>query len=195
MVTGGDILIRSLWDAIQAPSVTDWIQALGSITAVIVAYLAFRISKSALQISRQMKNVTEAGFRCVIYPVKFTFRNGKWLITFRNNGAGLAFNVVVKVFVRNGQIPYGDPAQMIAEGSQVINPNTEQFYSIDEAGTSLLIFDETPINITWETLTGARYEAKWVYSQTPNGDERFMLKVETRSDKPVAEDGMKSSTT
>ncbi|KQX45862.1 hypothetical protein [Paenibacillus sp. Root444D2] len=185
--------------------ITDWIQAIGSVASVAVAYLAFRISKNALNISKetldvseQAKNIAEAGVRmansslyltkelshiahrCIIYPERFYLHNGQWAITFRNNGVGLAFNVRVELYVRDRENVFGDPNKKTAIGSRVINPNSEQTFIVEESGLSLLIFEETPATISWETLSGAKYEAKWIFSQRASGEELFSLLEETK---------------
>lgn len=164
-------------------TITDWIQALGSIAAVIVSVVAYRIAKSTLQVSKDgvyiTKEISHNSYRCIIYPESFDLENGKWCIKFRNNGLGLAFNVKVLIYVRNRAQVTEEPEQKVASGSKVINPNSEQTYIVDEHELSLFIFDKTPIAIAWETLSGAKYEAQWIWSQKSDGDSDFLLLKET----------------
>jgi len=183
---------------------TDWIQAFASVAAILVAYWAFRVSKSALEINKEQmelnksqyevakatvelsKQISYASHRCIIYPERVKHVNGGyWNITFRNNGVGVAFDVKVKIYLRAKLDQTTEPIPMDTEGSKVINPQSEQSYVTSEGEKTLHILQETPIIIHWEELSGIKNEAHWYWSANSHGDENFSLKKHIRIEDSV----------
>lgn len=165
--------------------IVDWIQAFSTLAAVLVAYWAYRISKAQYKVAEVTKELSKqifhTSYRCVIYPVGIDRDNGCWSVTFRNNGIGMAFNVKVQMHLRKRLDHSSDFIPMETFGSKVINPHSEQSYKTEEGkDLSLSIFEETPIIIQWEELSGIKNEARWYWSQNEYGKNEFILKQHER---------------
>ncbi|MFE4047134.1 hypothetical protein [Priestia sp. YIM B13490] len=165
-------------------TLTEILQLVIALISVIFAFFTYKIAKNSLVVSRNAlaltKEISDISQRCIIYPIDFDFPNGKGRLTFENNGVGLAFNVKVFMYVRDRENIHTDHVKKKASGSKVINPNSKQSYIIDQEALSFSLEPETPISIFWETLSGAKYEAQWVWSQDSYGEVDFILLEEKK---------------
>lgn len=162
-------------------TLTDWIQAGASVVAVLVALMAYRVSKQSTKAtvvaSELSKQVLYASHRCIIYPERVNLVNSShWQITIRNNGVGIAFNVEVQMYLRARLEQSAEPVPVLTNGSKVIAPQSNELYITSEGDLSLHIFEETPIIIRWEEMSGLKNEAQWYWSSNQHGDEKFSLK-------------------
>ncbi|MDI3089775.1 hypothetical protein QJ133_00985 [Priestia megaterium] len=165
-------------------TITEISQFTIALISLIVSFFTYKVAKNSLNVSKNAlaltKEISDISQRCIIYPVDISFPNGRGCLTFENNGVGLAFNIKVFMYVRDTQDINNDFVKKKASGPRVINPNSKQNYIIEQEGIALSLERETPLSIFWETLSGAKYEAQWVWSQDPYGDVDFSLLEEKK---------------
>jgi hypothetical protein len=135
--------------------ITDWIQALVSLAAVVVALCAFYIARQTLH----------APYRTLLKPRRILseptsdFRFGYEIF---NYGPGIAYNILIKAPSSStnslsGKLEYD---LRYSPDPTIIQPN--EFGGIMMGNRVLL---QLPFIIEYEILTGKKYREVWLYNQ------------------------------
>lgn len=144
--------------------VTDWVQAIGSLAAVIVAAFAYRTSKQSLH----------APYRTKINPVASHYQSDSattHAFSLDNVGPGIAFQVEVRGVVLAGIDEKSiDYYYAVASGQSEIQARSKEVYIFD----NMVNVTSFPIIIKYETLTGIKCKELWLKKEDKKGRDFFM---------------------
>ncbi|MNK90515.1 hypothetical protein D3C87_1105720 [compost metagenome] len=150
-------------------SITDWIQAVATLVTLFVAIITYSLSRK----------MYHTPFKTFIRPYKLRSQDPEHLlITLKNAGPGIAFNLNVKTLHFKGMINdpinpnliWKEDGYTFAEGPNEVVPNSDFMFEFEYKGITL----SDPFIISWESISGKRNVSYWKYGRN-NREQRFTL--------------------
>lgn len=172
-------MVDSLINLIQKSSITDWIQALGSIAAIFIAYVSLVVSKRALDTGvRTQLRITRATFN------PETSHRASFEVMITNFGHSDAFEInLYGYFIENTQrvdvderrsLKYFDTNKWELKGPTEIKPGDTASYSISK-DTYFSFENKLPLILTFELASGTDIKQYWKFNtDRSKSDYRFI---------------------
>ncbi|RUT48617.1 hypothetical protein EJP82_01360 [Paenibacillus anaericanus] len=171
-------MVDVLLDLVKKSSVTDWIQALGSIAAIFIAYVSLVVSKRAIDTGV----ITQLRVTRVTFNLE-TSSGPEFVVMVANSGHSDAFEIKVQgYFIKNVQrvnvmeksYKYYDTIKLDLIGRTEMKSGDTCVYSITQ--DSYFSFDaKTSLILTYELASGTVIKRYWKFNaDRSKTDDRFV---------------------